>query len=299
MVTYVLDYSSGYPAPAAVTAGGYAGVVRYIGTPGRGKNLTRAEAQAMLAAGVPIGLVYEATAGWMLGGVEVGAGAARAALADAAQCGVEVRCVYFAADFDVTDAQQMQAVGRTLDGAAQVLGRARVGVYGEADVIDACLGGGHAAWGWQTRAWSGARVSVKAHLLQQIGYVYPGGVQCDRSTVLKPDWGQWPLEDDVTAEEVWSYALAVPKGSEDLFALASYPAQDWLRGPNVRAALLARQVTALSATVNTMSGLLAAGATDLTADEVKAAVVAALAENEVHVDISVAGHPVPPAGPSA
>ena len=188
----VLDYSSGWPAPSAIKAAKYVGVVRYIGTPGRGKNLTRAEAHAMLAAGVPVGLVYESSAGWMQGGVNAGVAAARAALTDAQNCGVGVRNVYFAADFDVTSTAQMVAVERCLDGAAQVLGRGRVGVYGEADVIDACLGQRHATWGWQTRAWSGGRVSGRAHLLQQIGYVYPGGVQCDRSTVLKRDWGQWP-----------------------------------------------------------------------------------------------------------
>src|SRR5206468_1409455 len=111
-------------------AGGYAGVVRYVGTPGRGKNLTRAEAAAMLAAGVPVGLVYEDTAGWMLGGSSAGAAAARAALADADHCGVGVRCVYFACDQDITAAEQMAAVAQCLDGAAQVLGRERVGVYG-------------------------------------------------------------------------------------------------------------------------------------------------------------------------
>lgn len=187
----VLDYSSGWPAPAAVKAGKYVGVVRYVGTPGHAKNLTRAEAQAMAAGGIPIGLVYEATAGWMLGGAAAGAGAARAALADAAQCGVGVRCVYFACDVDITTASAMAGVQRCLDGAASVLGIERTGVYGEADVIDQCVPS-HAAWGWQTRAWSGGRVSAKASLLQQIGYVDVGGVQCDRNTVLKADWGQWP-----------------------------------------------------------------------------------------------------------
>jgi hypothetical protein len=191
-VADVLDYSSGWPAPSAIRAAKYVGVVRYIGTPGRGKNLTRTEARAMTAANIPIALVYEDSAGWMLGGVGAGAAAARASLTDAQNCGVGVRNVYFAADFDVTSTAQMVAVERCLDGAAGVLGRGRVGVYGEADVIDACLGGRHATWGWQTRAWSGGRVSSRAHLLQQIGYVYPGGVQCDRSTVMKRDWGQWP-----------------------------------------------------------------------------------------------------------
>lgn len=188
----VLDYSSGSPAPAAIKSARYVGVVRYVGTPGRGKNLTRAEAQGLHAAGIPISLVYEDSAGWMLQGLAAGEAAARAALTDAQNCGVGVRCVYFAADVDVTSTAQMVGVERCLDGAAGVLGRGRVGVYGEADVIDACLGQKHATFGWQTRAWSGGRVSSRAHLLQQVGYVYPGGVQCDRSTVLKADWGQWP-----------------------------------------------------------------------------------------------------------
>lgn len=195
MSAYVLDYSAGWPAPAAVIDAGYVGVVRYIGTPGRSKNLTRAEAQQMHSAGVPVALVYETTAGWALGGAQVGADAARAAVADATVCGVQVRCVYLAVDVDVTDAQQMQAVQRTLDGAAGVLGRDRTGVYGEADVIDACVPV-HAAYGWQTRAWSGGKVSGRAAILQQVGYVDVDGVQCDRSTVLDDDWGQWPYQGD-------------------------------------------------------------------------------------------------------
>jgi len=63
----VLDYSSGWPAPAAIKAARYVGVVRYIGTAGRSKNLTRTEAQQMHAAGIPIALAYEDSAGWMQG----------------------------------------------------------------------------------------------------------------------------------------------------------------------------------------------------------------------------------------
>lgn len=195
----VLDYSSGFPAPSAVLAQ-YVGIVRYIGTPGRPKNLTPSEAQQMLAAGVPIALVYEEGAGWMLGGYQAGAAAARRALDDAQTCGVGVRCVYFACDVDVTTDEQIRAVEDCLLGAISVLGRDRVGVYGEADVIDACLSQRYATWGWQTRAWSGGRISPRAHLLQQIGYVYPGGVQADRSTVLEADWGQWPLGEELTMD---------------------------------------------------------------------------------------------------
>jgi hypothetical protein len=213
----VLDYSSGYPAPGAIKAAGYAGVVRYVGTPGRGKNLTRAEAQAMRAAGIPIALVYEASAGWMFGGKAAGVAAAKAVLADPAlvssdtYVAPQIRCVYFADDEDTVTSAQFAAVAVCLDGAASVLGRARTGVYGEADVIDAALPG-HAAWGWQTRAWSGGRVSGKAALLQQTGYVYPGGVECDRNTILQDDWGQTPYQGDdmpLTADDIDAVKTAI------------------------------------------------------------------------------------------
>lgn len=191
----VLDYSSGWPSPAAVKANDYGGTVRYIGTQGRSKNLTLDEATAYKAAGVPIALVHERTAGWMAGGALAGASAARDSLADAAACKIGVRALYLACDVDVTSAAEMRAVTDCLDGAARVVGLGRLGVYGEADVIDAALGGRHATWGWQTRAWSGGRVSRYAHIFQQVGYVYVDGVQCDRSTVLAVDgdWGGWTV----------------------------------------------------------------------------------------------------------
>lgn len=295
----VLDYSASWPPPAAVRAGGYVGVVRYIGTPGRGKNLTAAEARAMLSAGIPVGLVYEEGAGWMRGGSAAGVQAARRALADAKDCGVGVRCVYFAADFDVIAAGEMAAIEQCLDGAAGVLGRARVGVYGEADVIDACLSAGHATWGWQTRAWSRGRVSTRAHLLQQIGAVHPGGVECDRSTVLRPDWGQWPapdgtttnLEDDVSAEDVWKQSIPVPANAKQLFARPAYTAAELLMGPNIRGAQLAqtvtaqgKQITELTGTVTGLTQLLAAQQPGLTAEQITDAVAAAVIRVRVEVD---------------
>ena len=307
-----LDYSSGWPSPAAIKAAGYVGVVRYVGTPGHSKNLTRTEAQAMAAAGVPIALVYESTAGWILGGFQAGAGAARAALADAAACGVTVRCVYFAADIDVTSAAQMAAIEKALDGAAGVLGRERVGVYGEADVIDACLGGGYAVWGWQTRAWSGGRLSDRAHLLQQIGYVYPGGVQADRNTVLRPDWGQTPApgaahQEDITMDAATQAYLdgqfGALKGAirvtwfgddpDDTKDIGTHPYN--LQAIVAAQQAQARQLAALAGTVTALSGMIAAGTNDLTAAEVTAAVQEALDKSLVHVDISVAGQPTPPA----
>lgn len=309
----VLDYSSGYPSPAAIRAAGYVGVVRYIGTPGRSKNLTRAEAVALRAAGIPAAFVYEDTAGWMLGGHQAGVNAAVAARADLANLGQPYRCIHFADDQDTVTAAQFAAVNACLDGAASVIGLPATGVYGEADVIDAALGGGHAAWGWQTRAWSGGRVSSRAHLLQQIGYVNPGGIQCDRSTVLKSDWGQWPLEgiDDMTDAQY----EALDTKLDNMYRIMVFgDAPDSQLGPDgkpvdkgghgnnleairndVRAmrAALGAQLTAQASAIGALSGLIGAGTNDLTAEAVKAAVAAAIQENLVHVQVSVDSAPGP------
>jgi hypothetical protein len=317
----VLDYSSGYPAPAAVKTAGYAGVVRYIGTSGRGKNLTRGEAQAMSAAGIPIALVYEDTAGWMQGGQAAGVNAARAALQDATACGTPVRCVYFACDQEVLTAAQMNNVMACLDGAASVLGRPRVGVYGQASVIDTALSGGRAVWGWQTRAWSGGRVSARAHLLQQVGYVSVGGVQCDRNTVLQDDWGQTPYAEGIAmadAASLETQIAALTRKLDDVFRLETVgDAADNVLGADgkpvdkgghlnnierIRSELtavrnvLGAQITALTAAVNTLSGLAAGGSEGLTAEAVKEAVKAAIDEGLVHVDldVTVAGPPAAP-----
>jgi hypothetical protein len=217
-VAEVLDYSSGWPTPAAIKAARYVGVVRYIGTPGRGKNLTRVEYAQMKAAGIPVALVYEDTAGWMQGGARAGAAAARAVEDDAESCGMDdLPCCYLASDQDVVTKGQMGAVMDCLDGASTVWGLGVTGIYGELDVVDAALDpkGRHATWGWQTVAWSHGVVSQRAHLYQHAGYVYPGGVQCDRSTVLRANWGQVPRPGGAPSKEE-----DVPLTSDDITKVA-------------------------------------------------------------------------------
>lgn len=208
------DYSSGHPSAQDVKTAGGVTVIRYVGTPGRGKNLTRAEAKSLLDGGISIALVYEATAGWMLEGFAAGVRAARAVLSDpalvsdASYVAPKIRNVFFADDQDTVTPSQFAAVAACLDGAAQELTKARVGVYGEADVLDYCIPQ-HATYGWQTLAWSNKRLSGKRHILQKLGYVYVGGIQADKNDIedTVSDWGQWPLKgvDELpTADEVWT-----------------------------------------------------------------------------------------------
>jgi hypothetical protein len=329
----VLDYSAGWPRKIAP----FVGTVRYVGTPGRSKNLTQAEAIARQADGTPQAFVHEAAAGWMLGGKVAGQTAAARAHADLGNLGQTYRVVYFACDVDITDGGELGAVDACLDGAAAIIGRDKVGVYGEYDVIEHCLSNGHAAYGWQTRAWSGRnpdgspRVSRRAALYQQVGYVYPDGVQCDRNTILLDDWGQWPRtqappEPD-RKDPTMPYIQApnrpgralIPGGGVgfptallggafrkamvgDALTEAEYDAlwQFWCdrteAGASAEAvARLEQAQAAESAAVTALAALIAAGTNDLTVDKVVAAVKAATAEalaaGTVSVDVSIHGEP--------
>jgi hypothetical protein len=197
-----LDYSAGRLTAATIKAAGHAGVARYVGTPGRTKNITKAEFEELSRNGVGVALVYENHTGDANGGFSAGVTAARAAQADANSIGWPVfRPIHFAIDSDQVTALDFQEVSAYLDGAASVLGGIdHVGVYGEYDVIERNVGS-HARYGWQTVAWSGGRISSKAGLFQRLGQIYVGGLQVDVNSILAADWGQHNAQEDDMPDE--------------------------------------------------------------------------------------------------
>lgn len=202
-----VDYSYARPSPAALAQAGKRFAVRYIGTPESGKSLDAAEVRALQAVGIDVVAVYQTTASFML--TADGAVAARRAHDHAVACGMPAgRPVYFALDTNPTLITQAQwdGVERFLNGAASVLGRARVGVYaGYAGIERLCPR--VAPWGWQTYAWSGSRWSQKAQLQQYRNGVSLAGGTVDLCRSTTPDFGQWghrpqPLEDDMTPAQL-------------------------------------------------------------------------------------------------
>jgi len=184
-----LDYSAGRPTGAAVRQAGHVGVVRYAGTPGRTKNITKAEFDDMNRTGIGVALVFEDAAGDALKGRSRGVTAAQAIAADAAAIGFpSSRPLYFAVDQDITT--QMGTVLEYFRGIGSVLGGRPVGVYGEADVLDAVIGAGLASYGWQTTGWSRGRAAKVRHLFQTTQQPYVGGIQVDINNILATDWGQ-------------------------------------------------------------------------------------------------------------
>jgi len=190
-----IDYADfPHPPPAAIKAAGYGFVMRYTspsaGNDVNGKNLQPPELHALLAAGLKVGLVFEFGAQQMLAGHAQGVADAQHADAVCAALGLHGLPVYFAADWDATQAQQA-AINAYLDGAASVIGKARTGIYAGFYPVKRALDGGHAVWAWQTLAWSGGQWDPRAQLRQHLG-VSVGGVSCDLNEAMAADFGQWP-----------------------------------------------------------------------------------------------------------
>lgn len=194
-----VDYQS-RPGGAALKAAGKSFAIRYLYYPGATKpTLTAAEKTDLLNHGISIGLVMEVYGddcyrgyGW---GQQLGIWAKSAANA----LGLGTLPVYFAVDRDVNvgqrtwDANRSAAVRDFLNGAASVVGHARMGVYGGFYVVEWALSNGLATYAWQTYAWSAGKVSSRAHVLQydNIGNTI-NGVSVDLDRSLKADFGQYP-----------------------------------------------------------------------------------------------------------
>lgn len=245
-----LDYSAGAPSGAAVKEAGYAGVIRYAGTPGHAKNITKAEYDDMAGSDIGVALVYEHLAGDALNGFGAGQAAARTIQADAANFGFPPsRPYYFTVDQQISMESQFTAVMSYLDGAATVIGHSRVGVYGQESVVRRAVLGGHATYGWQTAAWSAGLRFDGAHLFQHVGYVYVGNVECDSNDILAPDWGQHNYGEIMTISD--------PSYQDLIYRTAAIIDMDPVSaGPSGGTNQLAAAITALGTKLDALTGAL-------------------------------------------
>lgn len=182
-------------------AGFSGGIVRYAAA-GRGNvNISPAEYADLKVNNIPVGIVLEHEANWLLNTGTV-AGRVQASQNICRQAGIPDGVIYMAVDFDVTEGgptspgspgdQNMQAVSRGLGIASNVIGRKNVGFYGSAYAIDWLLAHGwNDIYFWDTEAWSHGRPPhPAAHLYQRAAAANVHGVQVDIDLILKKDWGQ-------------------------------------------------------------------------------------------------------------
>lgn len=211
-MSQILDYSRGYPGGAAVASRGFAGVARYLRKEGTSnvQPLTAVEIRDMLAHQRSIAFIcqhvdkYRPLKGRAAGRHDGAwfAQQARIVLDQAGLTQVTPRAYYFTNDFDSAPAQ-WPTIREYMLGAAEVVGAAATGTYGEYDLLDYLFVRSSITWGWQTYAWSPGHNHddeprhPRAHLFQRREQTAVGGVDCDINDVLKTDHGQYPGGSDV------------------------------------------------------------------------------------------------------
>jgi len=196
-----VDYSFSRPSPLLLKAAGKQFAIRYIS--GYGKALTSDEKAVLFRAGLGIGLVFESTGGRAMAGYVAGAQDAAISLSVSNSLGLKGIPIFFAVDFDATPAQKPH-IAAYLTGAASVLGKNRVGVYGSYYVVKYMSEQHICGYFWQTYAWSGGLVwkaktlaraalgKVKhpsAQLYQYRNGVTIAGGQVDLCRTLTPEAG--------------------------------------------------------------------------------------------------------------
>jgi hypothetical protein len=149
------------------------------------KNLSPGERDALHAAGLAVGLVWETTASRTLGGYAAGRADGFEANRQADALGYpKDRAVFYAVDFDATVDQVAGSIADYFRGVTDLGGRP-AGVYGSYRVIEGIVGGGRARWGWQCAAWSGPGTGSGGSI--RSGYAQP--VRLSRHTCLFQHYG--------------------------------------------------------------------------------------------------------------
>lgn len=200
-----IDYAWSKPPIAAVKAAGDVFVAQYFSADAT-KNLTKARADALKAAGIKIVVVWEYASESFKGGKAQGIRDAQAAEAEAKACGVDGIPVYFACDYNAPPGDQGE-IDAYLDGTASVLGDDRGrNFYGGYWPASRARAAGKAKRIWGTLAWSGNNWATCGWVpdIMQGAYVSVGGVTCDLDAGNSTDFGQWPRPADVRTWQLWA-----------------------------------------------------------------------------------------------
>jgi hypothetical protein len=205
---------------------GVKAVIRYLtrGNPNGEKHVKPAEARAIKAAGMKLGLVYET---W---GDLAHAGRGGISAEDGAKDGPYARqmlptlgapagaCVYFAIDTDVPRAALKENVLPYFKEvhAAFSDGEYKVGIYGPGWLCQAVHDAGYVDYTWLANAkgWKGYNVwKPNANLVQRLPTHIAGGLDVDPNDAQTPEWGQFtPFEQDA---EIFDTPIRLGQGVQE------------------------------------------------------------------------------------
>jgi hypothetical protein len=174
------------PAPAAILAAGYHGVIGYT------RAVTRDYLEECERVGLPIALYFETAADRVLGGGPNGHHDGQLANHQVdAICWPHDAPIIYTADIDITD--ETLGVAGVYVAAAGSEGR-RAFIYGDNQIVNFCLDRGYAAGGILAGASSWSRPGLPAEYAaaQKADQVRIAGKVVDVLDVRLPDWGQVP-----------------------------------------------------------------------------------------------------------
>ena len=178
MAAYSCDFSYARPAPAAIKAAGYVGVWRYLSGGTAGKDITFAEFESYLKAGLGIGLVWETSAQAALGGAAQGTADGKAAVAQAASIGFPhgAPLLCNVGDFAATPAQ-ISAIQAYYDAFAAEASAYQYGGYATGYIIDELVALGCKGIWWQNaendNGSLGSALSINASVYQDVVETLP------------------------------------------------------------------------------------------------------------------------------
>jgi hypothetical protein len=186
--TLLVDYAWQHPNPAAIKAAGFVGVMRYLSADPT-KNLSKAEAVSLHAAGLGIGLIWETSGGRAASGYSGGVADVRAAEPQADVLGFpRFLPIGYAVDYDADPSVILPYVKGVMAAA-----RHPVAVYGSRRVCEAVRTLG-VPYLWQCSAWSGTAVSSVANLYQRLAETHPISGTDENVMILPyPLWGVGPV----------------------------------------------------------------------------------------------------------
>lgn len=212
-----IDFSDARPAPAAIKAAGYTGVIRY-GSHTPAKNLTEPEYEGYKVVDLDTLAVWETTGTDALSGGPAGTSDVEEAEAFFGALGYPndaAHPIFYAIDFGAT-AQQDVPVEAYFDA---IRAYARIhgwGPYGSLSVLAAlAITVPGAAGNWQTVAWSGGQIWARTNLYQRLTPTLPqiAGTakgSYDENVLLIPFAGAPPLPPSPPIQE------------DDMLQLAAY-----------------------------------------------------------------------------
>jgi Rv2525c-like, glycoside hydrolase-like domain/Putative peptidoglycan binding domain len=209
----IIDYSTARPSIAALKGAGVTAVGRYLGWDSVsgyasiGKNLSKAEAMALLTSGISVFLVFEYNADAAALGSGQGVKDGQLALQQLRDLGAPPdMTVYFAVDFDIPDyapgypatkanaMRKLGPVGAYFQAIKNLKAPYEIGIYGGYWAVSRALDARLVTKSWQTVAWSGGNQDSRCNLLQLTSTPPIQGADIDIrvNSATSPDFGQWP-----------------------------------------------------------------------------------------------------------